>query len=1039
MKYLLLVLVSWAYIHAPAQDADTWFATYPALTPDGNTVIFSYEGDLWKASVKDGQAVRLTAMQGYETNARVSPDGKWIAFTGRQMGNPDVYVMPADGGEIRQLTYHDATDEVEGWGWDSQTIYFTSGRYNAFSGYKVNVSGGTPVRLFWNYFNTVHNLAEAPDGQLFFSETWESKVFAQRKGYKGAYNPDIQSYNPKTKSFKKYTDYIGKDLWATIDKNGKIYFVSDESNGEYNLYTFDGDKKSRLTSFNTSIKRPFVAANGSRVVFERDYQLYLYDVASKNTTKLNIRAVRNNLLPQLQNFNINNTISYFDVAPDGKKMAFVSRGEIFVSDVEGKFIQQVKRGNAERVMELKWLSDNKTLLFNQTVEGYLNWFTIAADGSGSAKQLTNDKRNNRDIVLNKSRSKAVYISGRDEVRLLDCKTFESKLVARDEIWAIQNADPGFSPNDEYVFFTAKRNFEDDIFIHHLKTGKTTNLTNTGVTETAPFWSPDGKYIYFVSNRLRPGYPYGLQNARIYRMPLEKFDDAYRVDKFRELFRKDSTRKDSVITVDVANIMDRVERITPNFGTQSNPYVLQKGEKTLLLYNSDHMQGQAGLWKTTLDPFDPPKTDRIEGINFGGFQLVEAADKYYVLTAGTVYKLNLDLNRTDKIELNYTFRRNLAQEFDQIFDETWAGVEENFYDENFHGVNWKKLRDQYRQYVRHVNTRADLRLMLNDMLGELNSSHTGFNTFGDDESVRLTSATMETGIMYEDNEPYRVKYIVSKSNADRKGVDVRPGDVLVKVNGEPVDAKTDRNYYFNRPSLDRELVLTFNRAGQQVEVKLHPQSSSVLNNNLYDEWIETNRQRVNSKSNSRIAYGYMKNMGQPELENFLVDMTRQLTNRDALILDLRYNTGGNVHDDVLRFLSQKSYLQWKYREGQMTPQSNFSPSDKPIVLLVNEQSLSDAEMTATGFKHLKLGKIIGTETYRWIIFTSGKGLVDGSFYRLPSWGCYRLDGGNIEKEGVKPDITVVNTFLDRVNGNDPQLDKAIETILQDLKGQALKTK
>lgn len=1034
MRYLLLVLMSWAGFYASAQDADAWFTTYPALTPDGNTVIFSYEGDLWKASVKDGQAVRLTAMQGYETNARVSPDGKWIAFTGRQLGNPDVYVMPVDGGDIRQLTYHDAADLVDGWSWDGQTIYFTSGRYNAFSGYKVNVNGGTPVRLFWNYFNTVHNVAEAPDGQIFFNDTWESMQFAQRKGYKGAYNPDIQSYNPKTKSFKKYTEYIGKDLWATIDKNGKIFFVSDEANGEYNLYTFDGDKKTKLTSFNTSIKRPFVAANGSKVVFERDYQLYVYDVASKNASKLNIKAVRNNVLPQLQNFNITNNISNFDVAPDGKKMAFISRGEIFVSDMEGKFIQQVKKGNAERAMEVKWLADNKTLLFSQTVEGYQNWFTIAADGSGNVKQLTNDKRNNRDIVLNKSRSKAVYISGRDEVRLLDCKTFESKLLARDEIWAMQNADPGFSPNDEYVFFTAKRNFEDDIFIHHLKTGKTTNLTNTGITETAPVWSPDGRYIYFVSNRLRPGYPYGLQNARIYRMPLEKYDDAYRMDKFRELFRKDSTKKDSVITVDASNIMDRIERVTPNFGTQSNPYVLQKGEKTFLLFNSDHMQGQAGLWKTTLDPFDAPKTDRIEGINFFGFQLAEVADKYYLLSAGSIYKLNLDLNKTEKIELAHTFRRNLAQEFEQIFDETWAGVEENFYDENFHGVNWKKIRDQYRTYVKNVNTRADLRLMLNDMLGELNSSHMGFNTFGDDETIRLTSVTMETGIMFEDNDPYKVKYIVQKSNADRKGVDVRAGDVLVKVNGEPVDAKMDRNFYFSRPSLDRELLLTFNRGGQQVEVKLHPQSSGALSNNLYDEWIETNRQRVYGKSNNRIAYGYMKNMGQPELENFLVDMTRQLASRDALILDLRYNTGGNVHDDVLRFLSQKSYLQWKYREGQMTPQSNFSPSDKPIILLINEQSLSDAEMTATGFKHLKLGKVIGTETYRWIIFTSGKGLVDGSFYRLPSWGCYTLDGKNIEKEGVKPDITVVNTFMDRLNGTDPQLDRAIEDILGQLKAK-----
>jgi C-terminal processing protease CtpA/Prc len=162
------------------------------------------------------------------------------------------------------------------------------------------------------------------------------------------------------------------------------------------------------------------------------------------------------------------------------------------------------------------------------------------------------------------------------------------------------------------------------------------------------------------------------------------------------------------------------------------------------------------------------------------------------------------------------------------------------------------------------------------------------------------------------------------------------------------------------------------------------------------------------------------------------MTEQLNNRDALILDIRYNTGGNVHDEVLRFLSQRSYLQWKYRGGQLTKQPNFAPSDKPIILLTNEQSLSDAEMTATGFKALKLGKIVGNETYHWIIFTSGAGLVDGSFVRLPSWGCYTLDGKDIEFNGVQPDIKVINTFEDKINGRDPQLDKAIDEIMKDLK-------
>jgi C-terminal processing protease CtpA/Prc len=214
------------------------------------------------------------------------------------------------------------------------------------------------------------------------------------------------------------------------------------------------------------------------------------------------------------------------------------------------------------------------------------------------------------------------------------------------------------------------------------------------------------------------------------------------------------------------------------------------------------------------------------------------------------------------------------------------------------------------------------------------------------------------------------------------------------------------------------------------VELHPQS--FLGDDLYDAWIDDNRRRVTEKSKGRIAYTCMKNMGTQELEHFIVDMTQELNGKDGLILDLRYNTGGNVHDEVLKFLSQRSYLQWKYRGGQLTTQGNFTPADKPIVLLINEQSLSDAEMTSAGFKALKLGKIIGNETYHWIIFTSGAGLVDGSFVRLPSWGCYTLDGKDIEATGVTPDIKVINTFEDKINGRDPQVDTAVEEVLSEIK-------
>jgi len=272
----------------------------------------------------------------------------------------------------------------------------------------------------------------------------------------------------------------------------------------------------------------------------------------------------------------------------------------------------------------------------------------------------------------------------------------------------------------------------------------------------------------------------------------------------------------------------------------------------------------------------------------------------------------------------------------------------------------------------------------------------------------------------------------KSPAATKDIDIKPGDILVKVNNITVNKNENRDDYFTFANIQDEIELTFNRSGKEFTVKLHPISFGTQRRLLYDEWIYQNKQRVDEWSNNRIAYSYMKNMSSSELDSFLLDMVAQEHNKEGVILDLRFNTGGNVHDKVLNFLSQRPYLQWKYREGALTMQSNFNPSGKPIVLLINEYSLSDAEMTAAGFKELKLGKIIGQETYRWIIFTSGKGLVDNSSYRLPSWGTYTLSGDNLEKTGVAPDIYVKNTFIDRLNNKDPQLERAVQEILIDLK-------
>jgi len=1024
-----------------SQSGNVHFTLRPTLTPDGNTVVFSYEGDLWSVSSNGGDARRVTAMDGTETNPSVSPDGKWLAFSSNQYGNNDVYVMPLKGGKIKQLTFHQSGDIVSSWNWDSKTINFTSGRHNSMTNFTININGGTPKRTFDHYFNTVHNVVQHPKTKdIYFNESWESSRFAHRKRYKGDYNPDIKSYNVASKKYTQHTTYRGKDFAATIDKAGNVYFQSDEYKEEYNLYVLQNGAKKRLTNFSTSIMWPQVSANGKKVVFRKDYQLFVYDVDRKSSKKLKININNNSTINKEQSYSVKGNITFFDVSPDGKKMAFVSRGKLFISDVKGKFVKEIGTDPKEAVREVMWLKNNTSLLYSRSVNGYYNWFVTSANGSSKTKQLTKNIQNNRQITFNKDRTKGVYLRGRNEIHIIDLKTFKSELIVKDELWGFYSSNPYFSPDGKYITFTARRDFEPDIFVYNLASKRTINLTNTKVSESEPMWSADGKYIYFSSERAAPSFPFGgTGKSKVYQMALDKYEKPFKIDKVNELFAekekkdsKDKKVKSVSVSINEKGLMDRLSTISPRFGNQRNITVINDGAKTHVLYLSNHDQGRNKLWKTTIQAFENNKTVKLSDKPMFGYGFVSSGKKHYLLSGGNISTVNMAANKLKPININHSFNKSLSNEFEQMYYEAWAGMEENFYDENFHGENWQKLRDSYAKYLPHVSSRANLRLILNDMLGELNTSHFGFNSNGKEERVFYGTQTLETGIVYNNNDPFVIERIVSEGPTDVRDKNLRRGDQLVAVNGVRVNSKMNRESYFTNPKFSSEINLTFNRNGTEFSVNVHPTSYRAVSALRYDEWQDKNQSYVDKKSNNKIAYVHMKNMSGGELTKFYHDLMSDEAYKDGLILDLRYNTGGNVHDPVLNFLQQKQYLSWKYREGKLTSQSNFNYGDKPIVLLINEQSLSDAEMTAAGFKELGLGTIVGTETYRWIIFTTSGGLVDGSSYRLPTWGCYTLDGKDLEINGVAPDVYVGKNFKDRLDNTTPQLDKAIDIILKKLK-------
>jgi len=689
-----------------------------------------------------------------------------------------------------------------------------------------------------------------------------------------------------------------------------------------------------------------------------------------------------------------------------------------------------------RVLEVKWLKDGKTLLFTQTYKGYQNLYTISADGKGEPARRTSDARNNRNLEMSNDTSQVAYLSGSDQVRVMNLDDFSTEMVAQQEVW-FRGAIPRWSPDDRYLMFTGFLDFEEDIFLVDTKDGnKLINLTQTGVSEAAPIWSPDGKYIYFNSARHQPSYPRGGGDMNLYRLPLRKFDQPHRAEKFDELFAEEDKKKGKkdtvVVTIETEGIMERIERVGPSFGSQGGAFVVESKGKTMVFYGSNH-EGNQTLYMTTYEAFERPKTEMFKGRGVGNAtDLVEVKGKYYLIGAGKVQKLNVGQKKFDPIEVKQTFRRSLEPEFEQMFYETWANMEENFYDKDFHGVDWPAMRDRYAAFLPYITNRADLRRLTNDLLGELNTSHFGFSSRGKEESTKQGAQTLSLGLEYDQAKPYQISAVLADGPADREDVDLRPGDRITALDGMPVNPLMNREMYLSRPSIDGSIAITVDRGGKAVTTRLHPRNYFSERNNRYDEWVDLNQKTVDEKTGKKIAYVHMKNMTGGQLDAFMNEMVSEGHQREGLILDLRYNTGGNVHDAVLQFLSQRPYLKWQYRNGQRANQPNFAPAARPLILMINEQSLSDAEMTTAGFKELGLGTVVGTPTYRWIIFTSGKGLVDGSFYRLPSWGTYTLDGKNLEKTGVEPDVRIDNTAADRATGKDPQLDKAIELALKGLK-------
>ena len=1043
---LLLVLFVLAIIasRSGATEKQLIGARYPAISPDGEIIAFAYMGDIWVVSSQGGKATRLTDHMAYDGEPVWSPDGQWLAFTSNRNGNNDVFIMNAQGGIPRQLTFHSGNDVATDFSPDGKWVIFTSGRSSSSSIYKISVDGGNALPLLDTYWSWPYQARVSPDGSSVLFSLGMENGYLWRRGYQGSNTAKIWIKGlSETKARIVFSDERNS-FWPRWSEDGKqIYFVSDRQFDNKNIWSIapDGSGLKAITTFSQEdVKWMSVARRAHFATYEREFGIWITDLDTGNSKRIEIEAPSET--KENRFFFVNNaSVSEYRLSPDGKKIAAVVRGDIFVLSTEGEYTRNITN-TPWRESDIDWDKDSKSIVYISDTDAKPELHIAFALGNEAPKRLTDCEEDELLPRFSPDGKTIAFYRGKRQLRLINPDGTDDRLLIESDFGGRFANSYAWSPDSRYIAIVPQKNGNSNIVAVDVQSKKQYPLTNTAYNETGPLWSSDGKFLLFGSNRYGHSFPEFTGKWDIYQLHLEPKKPEFKEDKFEKLFEpeeegdkekpkeKHGEKEKVEVKLDLKDLDRQTETVTNTTG-DDGAYILSPKDNETVYFRSD-MDGKVHLWTTSLKEKEREKYEPfLPQIEYPGSLQFDTDGKYlYYLSGGRIGQIDVNGKKSKTISFDTKIRVDKVADYEQALGELHYTLQYYYYDPEFHNIDWKALYNHFRPVLQQVREDKDFYDYANEMIGYLNSSHTGI--IGDPSEMRTEMPSAHVGAEWEftANKVILKRVIKDGPLYDQMG-DVAVGDELAAVNGKPVEIKTNIWKSFNG-LLEKRVTLTFisRKLNKTIDVSVKPISSEEEKRLLLIEWVESRREIVKQRTDDRVAYIYMRAMGGSNLRRFLKELERDAVPRKGLILDLRYNFGGNVHDRVLQALMKPIYAKWRIRGLSETPQSTFGVTDKPVILLINEVTLSDGEMTANGFKTLKRGPIIGNTTYGWLIFTTGVRLMNGGYFRLPFWGCYTLDGKDLETSGgVKPDILVINDLNHDLHNQDPQLEKAIEKILE----------
>lgn len=1048
------------------------------IAPDGKSIAFTYKGDIYTVPTQGGQATRITTAPTYESVPVWSPDGKKIAFASDRYGNMDVFVVDAKGGTPTRLTFNSANETPESFSPEGTEVLYSAAIQDPAASalfpsarmtelYSVPVKGGASAQILATPAQMLSWGTPKSKNGWFLYQDLKGFEDEWRKHHTSSVTRDIWKYDASTGRHTNLTDRPGEDRNPVV-AGDKFYFLSERDGGTMNVWEAPiaaPAQAKALTQFKTHPVRFLSRSADGTLCFTYDGEIYTLAANAQKPVKVAI-SVTDEDINQPERLAVRSGARDIAVSPDGKSIAFTVRGDVFVTSDEYSTTKQITN-TTEAEHDLEWAPDGKALYYTSERNGHINIYkaTMAREEDINLPNATiikeeplfKDSKTERMVPIpSPDGKKLAYIADRNRLMVRDLKSGSEKQL--NNVNHNPSRYPGFafswSPDSKWIIsevIDRKHDPYSDVALYNVETGQMTNLTNTGYFAENARFVLDGNAVLYGTDR------YGMRNHASWGSMSDAVlvflnRDAY--DKFRlseedyalrkelekknkkdekKADKKDDKKSDKAdskkdIVVELDGIENRVVRLTPSSSDMSDAVIDADGKA--LYYISRGAKG-AQLWKLDLRKADSHSV--ISNVS-GASRLIPSADgKSIYVTGRNIQKLDPKSDKLKSVSYSSSKMLDHAAERQYMFDYMAREEGQRFYNTNMHGIDWPAMTEHYRKFLPHISNNYDFAEMLSEILGELNVSHTGGRYYGSANSSADRTASL--GLLFDMNytgDGMKVDEVIVGGPFDRAGSKMAPGAIITAINGQKLKAGQDNDIYLNDIAGKKTLVEFKDAAGNAQDEVILPISRGTYNSLLYDRWVRQRAADVNKWSNGRLGYVHISSMDDASFRKAYSDILGKYNDRDGVVIDIRWNGGGRLHEDLEVFFTGEKYLTQVIRgvEACDMPSRRWN---KPSIMVMSEACYSNAHGSPWVYKHKGIGKLVGAPVPGTMTSVNWVTMQDPSLvFGIPVIGYKTAEGNYLENSQLEPDIKVFNSPETIVKGEDTQLKTAVEELLRDIK-------